>query len=567
MGNQIIPRASYCILQITLFLFSSSAFAQSSDKVSGKLQVEEASISDIHSAIESRSATCEEIVEQYLARIEAYNLNGPSINAVITVNPNALGEAAQLDATFAQNGFTGPLHCTTVLVKDQVETNDMPTTYGSALFAGFIPPRNATIIDKIKSAGGIIIGKATMGEFASGYAGSAFGFCRNVYDLTRSPSSSSCGTGTGVAASFATVGIAEDTGGSIRGPAAVSNAVGLRPTVPLVSRYGMFPATPSQDTLGPLTRTVTDTAILLDVIAGYDPNDPITSDNIGKIPQTYTAFLEKNQLKGMRIGVIRQPLSADAEPESEDYAKVRAVIDQAIVDLQSLGAEIVDPVSIPNVLDLIDRSATSYETEVAVNNYLAQLPNSPIKTFREIATSDVVVPTRRAALRNALDKTPEDPAHLAALAAREDLRSVVQQLMKDNHLDALVYATFDRQPTLIPDDVLTNPNAAITIPGWNRRLSSFLGFPALTVPAGFTVDALPVGLEFLGRPYTEGNLIEIGYGYEQGTMHRQPPSTTPPLPNTVRIRGREGKFIYRPNTVQIRGREGKFIGSIGIPGS
>lgn len=159
MGNQIISRASYCILQITLFLFGSSAFAQSNDKVSGKLQVEEASISDIHSAIESRSATCEEIVEQYLARIEAYNLNGPSINAVITVNPNAIGEAAQLDATFAQNGFTGPLHCTTVLVKDQVETNDMPTTYGSALFAGFIPLRNATIIDKIESAGGLSLAK------------------------------------------------------------------------------------------------------------------------------------------------------------------------------------------------------------------------------------------------------------------------------------------------------------------------------------------------------------------------------------------------------------------------
>jgi Asp-tRNA(Asn)/Glu-tRNA(Gln) amidotransferase A subunit family amidase len=411
-----------------------------------------------------------------------------------------------------------------------VETNDLPTTNGSALFADFISPRNATIVDKIESAGGIVIAKATMGEFASGYAGSAFGFCRNVYDLSRSPAGSSCGTGIGVAASFATVGIAEDTGGSTRGPAAVGNAVGLRPTTPLISRFGLFPASPSRDTLGPLTRTVEDTAILLDVIAGYDPNDPITAYSIGNIPTTYTASLLVNGLKGMRIGVIREPISTNAEPESEDYAKVKTVIDASLADLRALGAEVIDPVTIPELKSLLDRSNSNYETEVAVNDYLAQLPNSPIKTFREIATSNLIVPTRRASLIEALNRTPEDPAHLAALAARSRLRVAVLKVMADNQLDALVYATFDQQPPLIPSDLLTNPNAETASRGSNTRLSPFLGFPALTVPAGFTTDKLPVGLEFLGLPFAESTLIQLGYGYEQGTMHRQPPSTTPPLP-------------------------------------
>ncbi len=530
MRLQFARKVSCFALQFTLFLVVPRAFAQSNEAASKEFQVVEASISDVRSAISTKEAKCTDIVEQYLERIEAYNLKGPAINAVLTVNPNALAEAAQLDAVYAERGFVGPLHCITVLVKDQVETNDLPTTNGSALFANFISPRNATIIDKIKLAGGIIIGKATMGEFASGFAGSAFGFCRNVYDLARSPSGSSCGTGTGVAASFATVGIAEDTGGSTRGPAAVGSAVGLRPTTPLISRFGLFPASPSRDTLGPLTRTVEDTAILLDTIAGYDPNDPITAYSVGNIPATYTAFLLANGLKGKRIGVIREEISTNADPESEDYAKVKVVVDKAIADLRALGVEIVDPVTIPSLKQLLDASVSNYETEVAVDNYLAQLPNSPIKTLREIATSNVVVPTRRASLIEALNLTPEDPAHLAALSARAELRRAVLKVMADNRLDALVYPTASQQPILIPDDILNNPNAAVTSIGSNTRLSPFLGFPALTVPAGFTVDKLPVGLEFLGRPFAESTLIELGYGYEQGTMHRRPPSTTPPLP-------------------------------------
>lgn len=522
-------KVSYWLVQTTLFCVGFAAFTPSNKATAEGFQVVETTIPKIRSALSSGKTTCTEIVGKYLARIEAYNLNGPALNSVLTVNPNALAEASELDAAYSRQGFVGPLHCITVLVKDQVETKDLPTTYGSALFAGFQSGRDATIVEKMRKAGAIIIGKATMGEFASSYVGSAFGFCRNAYDLTRSPGGSSCGTGNGIAANFATIGIAEDTGGSIRLPAWSNNAVGLRPTLPLVSRYGMFPATPSQDTLGPLTRTVRDTAILLDAIAGYDPNDPVTSYTIGNIPKKgYTSFLKKDGLKGMRIGVIRQPLATNT-PNTDDVPKVRAVFDKAIADLEALGATVVDPVSIPNLVDLLNRTATTYETEVAVNDYLAQLPNSPIKTFREIALSDVVVPTRRAGLRSNLDKTPSDPAHLAVLAAREELRQVILKLMGDNKLDALVYPTSNYQPPLIPSDLLTNPNSTAGAPGGNTGLAPRLGFPALTVPGGFTTDKLPVGIEFLGRPFAEGTLLKAGFSYEQGTKHRRPPSTTPPL--------------------------------------
>ena len=224
-------------------LVSSVASAQS-------FQLLEATIADVHAALASRQLSCRELVQQYLDRIDAYDQAGPALNAIQLVNPRALQEAEALDASFAASGPVGPLHCIPVLLKDQVETRDMPTTYGSALFAGFVSGRDATIVVRMKEAGAIIVAKTNMGEFASRYVGSAFGAIRNAYDPTRNPSGSSGGSGAAVAANFGMVGIGEDTGGSIRGPAAVHSLVGLRPTVPLVSTYGMMPANPSSDTLG-----------------------------------------------------------------------------------------------------------------------------------------------------------------------------------------------------------------------------------------------------------------------------------------------------------------------------
>jgi amidase len=289
----------------------------------------EAGIEDVQSAFKSGRFTCRDLTQFYLKRIAAYDKSGPILNAVQTVNADALREAEALDAAWRASGPVGPLHCIPVLIKDQVETNGLTTTYGSAVFQNFVPNRDATVVLRLKRAGAIILGKTTMGEYASGYAGSAFGIIRNAYDPRRSPSGSSGGTGSAIAANFATVGIGEDTGGSIRGPAAVSSLVGLRPTVPLVSRFGMLPAKPSSDTLGPIARTVTDAAIVLGVIAGYDPNDAVTAYSVGHVPDSYTSFLRRDGLKGARIGVIREPMDPKADPTSADYKQVRSVIEKA----------------------------------------------------------------------------------------------------------------------------------------------------------------------------------------------------------------------------------------------
>jgi amidase len=499
--------------------------------ISTTFHVLEATIDDIHDALRSGRMTCRKLVGLYLERISAYDKSGPGLNAVQTVNSHALQEADRLDVGFRASGTIGSLHCIPVLVKDQLETTDMPTTYGSVLFKDFIPQREATVVTKLRKAGAVIIAKTTMGEFASGIVGSASGPIRNAYDPRRHASGSSGGTGAGVAANFATVGIGEDTGGSVRGPAAVSSLVGLRPTLPLVSRYGMFPARPSTDTVGPMARTIKDAAIVLDVIAGYDPKDPVTAYAFGHIPTSYTSVLALDDLKGTRIGVVRQPMDARADAGSEDYKKVKAVIDKAIEDLRRLGAEIVDPVTIPDVVNRLKNvyDGNLFETESAINGYLAQHPSAPVKTLRDILLSGKVVPSRARVLMNSVGKSTDDAGYVQVQRIAENSRQVVLALMADQKLDALAYATFDHQPVLIAPDVMTKPVVDDDRLGNNRQLSPILGFPALTVPAGFTTDGLPVGIELMARPFAEAVLFKIGYRYEQRTHRRRPPALFPAL--------------------------------------
>ncbi len=495
--------------------------------------LQEAGIEQVHAALKSGRITCRVLTQLYLDRIAAYDKSGPILNAVQTLNPEALREADRLDAAWKASGPAGPLHCIPILVKDQLETSGLTTTYGSAVFQHFVPVRDATVVARLKKAGAIILGKTTMGEYAAGYAGSAFGIIRNPYDPARSPSGSSGGTGSAIAANFATVGIGEDTGGSIRGPAAVASLVGLRPTVALVSRYGLLPAKPSSDTLGPIARSVTDAAIVLGVIAGYDPRDAVTAYAVGQVPDSYTSFLRRDGLKGARIGVIREPMDPKADPASDDYKQVRAVIDRAIGDLKAQGAELADPIVIPGLKDRLGKlyDGNEFETERALNDYLAALPNAPAKTLREILLSGKVAPFRATQLMNAVNRSTDDPAYLPILQLAEETRRLVLEIMADNRLDALVYATFDQQPGSIMADVLTNPDPRdMAGLGNNRKLSPVLAFPALTVPAGFTSAGLPVGLEFLGRPFAEGTLLKLAYSYERSTRRRKPPSTTPPLP-------------------------------------
>ena len=527
MSGKVTMRfRKWCATHVAVFLLvSSTAGAQT-------FQLLEATIDDVHAALASGQVTCQELVQRYLDRIDVYDKAGPALNAIQHMNAGAVQAAAALDETFGASGPVGPLHCVPVLLKDQVETRDMPTTYGSALFEGFVSGRDATIVTRLQDAGALILAKTNMGEFANGYVGSAFGAIRNAYDPTRNPSGSSGGTAAGIAANFGLVGIGEDTGGSIRGPAAVHSLVGLRPTVPLVSRYGMLPGKPSMDTLGPITRTVRDAARLLDVLAGYDPNDPITAYAAGHVPDSYVDGLDSEGLRGARIGVIREPMHSRADPDSDDYQQVRVVIDRAIADLEALGAVLVDPVVVPE-LALVERAyvENNFETEQAMNGYLAQHASAPVKTLRDILVSGVVTPWRATGLINVVGLSTDDHGYLAILEANERVRRNVLNVMAEHELDALVYATFDHQTTTIAPDALTN---AHTEDGYgrgnNRRLSPVTGFPALTVPAGFTTAALPVGLEFLGRPFTEATLLRLGYAYEQGTERREAPATTPALP-------------------------------------
>jgi amidase len=446
--------------------------------------------------------------------------------------------------------LSGPLHCVPILLKDQVETRDMPTSYGSVLFKAFIPKRDATVVEKLHKAGAIILAKTTMGEFASRYLSSAAGVLHNAYDPTRHPSGSSGGSGASVAANFGLVGIGEDTYGSVRGPAAVSSLIGLRPTVPLVSRFGMLPANPSQDTMGPMTRTVTDAAKLLDVMAGYDPNDPITAYAVGEIPPSYTTALKANALKGVRIGVLRsrrdntprdtttpQTDSARARRDSmarrdsvdkAETAKVTPIFERAIADLRTQGAVVVDSLRMPTIPGR--RVGNDFETEEATDKYLTQHPNAPYKTLKDILLAGGVTPSRARSLMSYINRSTSDADYGAVMRYREALRIAVLKLMADNKLDVLIYATYDAPPAVIPGDVLTNARSEDNYGrGDNRSLSPDLAWPAITVPMGFTEEGLPAGLEMLGRPFREAQLLGLAYAYEQATKHRRMPTTTPPL--------------------------------------
>jgi amidase len=480
-----------------------------------------ATIDGIHAAMTSGQLTCTRLVQAYLDRIAAYDQAGPRLNAIQNINPNAMALASKLDAVYRTSGPVGPLHCIPVLVKDEVETSFMPTTYGSAIFKHFTPPLNATIVDRLQAAGAIILAKANMGEYAVGYAGTAFGDCHNAYDTTRDPGGSSCGTAVGVTANFATIGIGEDTGGSIRGPASNESLVGLRPTLPLVSRFGLLPSTPTRDTLGPMTRTVRDAAIMLDVISGYDPADPVTAQSYGLKPPSYTRFLERNGLRGMRFGVIRTAVGRDADPNAADHKEIEAILTEATRDLRSRGAEIVDPIVIPGLVELLNQSGNgTAETEEAINSYLAQYPQAPAHTLKEIVDSPLLLAARHDDLARRLGHSTGELSYLKEQQARETLRTIVLKVMADNRLDAFVYAPAEREPAPIP---------ATTTPGSIRRFAASLAYPALGVPAGYTSHGLPIGIEFLGRPYSEGKLFKAAYDYERTTRHRHPPSTVPAL--------------------------------------
>src|SRR5262245_46460108 len=297
--------------------------------------VVETTIADIHAAFADGTLTARQLVQMYLDRIAAYDQKGPAINALISLNPAALQEADRLDAAFETSGLVGPLHGIPVIMKDQADIKGMATTLGSVLFKDYMPDRDCFVVDKLKKAGVIFIGKATLGELGGGDShGSLFGSTRNVYDLERTAGGSSGGSGASVSANFCTVAVGQEGFASIRRPSIWNGVAGMRPTIGLVSRGGVFGGWPAiNGSLGSMARTVTDLAKLLDSMVGYDPDDPATAHGVGQVADSYSATLDRGALKGARLAILRESIGYAAEPDTEDFKKVSEVFDRAVADL------------------------------------------------------------------------------------------------------------------------------------------------------------------------------------------------------------------------------------------
>src|SRR5215472_10118983 len=358
--------------------------------ISAAFRVLETTIEDIHGAYKAGQLTARQLVQTYLDRIDAYNKRGPAINAIITLNSTAPEEADRLDRAFTAGGFVGPLHGIPIIIKDQADAKGMPTTLGSVLFKDYYPDRDAFVVEKLKKAGAIILAKATLGELGGGDThGSLFGSTRNPYDPERTAGGSSGGSGASVAANFCAVGVGQEGFASIRRPSTWNSIVGMRPTAGLVSRSGVYAGWPSiAGSLGPMSRTVTDLAKLLDVIVGYDSEDPLTARGVGFIPDSYTMFLDPKGLQGARIGILRQSMGYDAEPESEDFEKITEIFNRAVAELKTAGADIVDPIVIPNLKELLAKRAGSFTDEIdSFSFYFGRSANPPYKSREEAAQS------------------------------------------------------------------------------------------------------------------------------------------------------------------------------------
>jgi Asp-tRNA(Asn)/Glu-tRNA(Gln) amidotransferase A subunit family amidase len=493
-------------------------------------QIEEATIAGIQAAYLDGSLTAVAVVEAYLARIAAYDQTGPTLNSFTVLNTEAVAEAKRLDAALAATGkLTGPLHGIPVAVKDQAETKGIETNFGSVALKGYIPEEDATAVAKMKAAGAIILGKTVLPDFATSWFGtsSASGDTKNPYDLARDPGGSSAGTGAAISANLATVGIGEDTGGSIRLPASFCNLVGVRVTPGLISRAGMSPLVIFQDTAGPMTRTVTDAAILLDAIVGYDTKDPYTSAYaIAGHKQSYAAGLDAGALAGTRIGVLTNAFGSDDDP---DCAAVNAVVRASIATMQAAGAEIIE-VSLPNLMDfIIETSLYITHSRHDINKFLASRATLPYHSLDDIYR-DGKYDKRLDLIDDIMGgplKPTDDPDYYRKLAARDAFQRAVVGLVAEERLDALCFPS---------SQVLPPTRAELDAGRWtvlgfptNTLIAAQTWMPSICLPAGFTPEGVPVGVELVVLPYHEPDLFRLGYAFEQATLHRRPPTSTPPL--------------------------------------
>jgi amidase len=481
--------------------------------------VVEATITELQQGMSEGRFTALGLTRAYLARIAAYDQKGPALNTMVRLNPAAERDAIAMDTERRAGKVRGPLHGIPIILKDNYNTADMPTTGSTLALASFVPGEDAFIVRRLREAGAIIVGKSNLHELAAGITSvsSMGGQTRNPYDPRRCPGGSSGGTGAAIAASFAVVGWGSDTCGSIRIPAAFGSLYGLRPTSGLVSRNGVIPLSHTQDVIGPLARTVTDLAIALDITVGYDPADSATKALEGRPPVRFVQSLDRDALRGKRLGVLRNYITGtDGDIADSIRATARA--------MGALGAEVID-VTIPNLDSLVAGSGViNFEFKWDLMDFLARFPGAPVSSLHEIIEQglhhEALDGTFRT--RDAIE-TRDSDAYRAALAKRAALRARLVALFDSLKLDAMVYPTMQRRPVLVGE----------TQPGTTCALSANSGLPAISLPAGFTNDGLPVGLELMGKPFDDANLVAMAYAFEQspGGARRRPPLTTPVLRN------------------------------------
>ena len=488
-------------------------------------EVFERSILDLQAAQADGRVTSQGLVDAYVARIAAYDHAGPRINAIVTLNPRAREDAAALDAERRARGARGPLHGIPVLVKDNYDTTDMPTSAGTLALATLQPQADAFQVKRLRDAGAVILGKTTMHELAAGITtvSSLSGRTRNPYDPERVPGGSSGGSGAAIGASFAAAALGSDTCGSIRIPAAYQNLVGLRATSGLSSRSGVIPLSSTQDIAGPLARTVTDLALMLDATVGPDPADATTRDAARHVPPSYQAALVANGQRGARIGVLRSLFGNT--PDDEEAAEV---VRKALDAMKAQGAEIVDIV-VPGLDDLLrDSSVILDEFKFDFAEYLSRHPGAPVRSLGDIVERGLHHESLDAAFRrfNAPERRATE-RYRQALVRQRALRAGVSAVFESERLDAIAYPTMRRPAPLIRD----RQSPGVAGRANNCQVSANSGLPAISIPAGFTVDGLPIGMDLLGAAFTETTLLTLAYGWEQSARPRRPPFSTPPLVN------------------------------------
>ena len=480
----------------------------------GAQPVFEASIAELQQMLQSGEISSMQLVEQYLARIEAYDRAGPRLNSIVRVNPAALEIAVELDRERAESGPRGPLHGIPVLIKDNYNTTDMPTTGSSVALADFVPNEASTQVEKLVAAGAIVLAKTNLHEYAYGVTSisSLAGQTRNPYDYRRVPGGSSGGTGAAVAASLGAVGMGSDTCGSIRIPSAFNNLVGLRPSKGLSSIHGVMPLSHTQDTAGPLARSTDDLAIVLDLVSGYDADDPATEVVRDLPPVRFRDRLTEVGLDGLRFGKL------DSYFERADGA-TRGVIEDALAWLEGQGVTIV-AVEIPEVADLTSRSRViGHEFRTDLDEYLARFGSDQVSGLADIVELGLYHQAVSEQLNRSLDAERDEAAYQEALATRGELRAAVEQVFEDNALDAIVYPTIGQVPVFIGESQ----------PGNNCSIAANSGLPALSLPAGFSDSGLPVGMELLAGFLQDERLLSIGHAIESGYPQRQAPAVTPAL--------------------------------------